>query len=368
MLKTGTTDAIVLCNHGDDLSEQAFSGCDRVTRVVVRDSEKTQRLYASTIGRGMLTMRTSLPFEYTSVPESECAHVLKREFDLSDYDLVWISGAGVANWFGSEAGTTTVLDGDDFSYIRNWHLLRSSEWYGAKIWNYIDVAKLWWRERRLDRQFDFVVRCSEEDRLRHPGENIVVIPNGTEIPDSITRAPEKRLLFIGDVGYEPNTQGLNWFIEKIWPLVLQQVPDACVDIVGRNEHHLALRADGINTHGYVEDLEPFFHSAACSIVPLRAGGGTRLKVLESLAYEVPVVSTEIGAFGVDLGTEHGLDLSNSDSGFADCCATLLTNPELGQTRAENGRAFVRDHYDWASIENAVSSLIERAIREKKNIM
>lgn len=255
-----------------------------------------------------------------------------------------------------------MLDADDFGYVRDWQLLRHSPWYGAKVWNYVDVLKLWWHERRLHKLYSAVVRCSDEDRLRHPADNVVVIPNGTRIPPATNRSPDQRILFVGDIGYEPNRQGLEWFLLEVWPKIRSRVPAAALDIVGRKPPPDIVAANGkhgVCVHGFVEDLAKVYAQAACSVVPLLAGGGTRLKILESLAHETPVVATTLGAFGIPADASHGLVRADHPDTFADHCVACLSQPQLHTAPAAAGRQLVRDQYDWESIRRRVAELALR---------
>jgi glycosyltransferase involved in cell wall biosynthesis len=366
LLQAGRTDVVVFRPEGRGIAKESFAGCGRIIQVKKSHlffSEWHQRRYESTLGRGMLTLGNTLPFEYQGETRGELRAQLRREVDFESYDLVWFATARTAVPIGRIDARAKVLDGDDFGYVREWLLLRSSPWYGAKVWNYLDIAKLWWWERSFLRRFSFVVRCSQEDRDRHPAVNVVVIPNGTIIPQTVSRMSQRRVLFVGDLGYAPNFQGIEWFLERVWPLIQQRVPDAVFDIVGKNSSPAIQQTHGklgVVVHGFVEDLASLYRTASLSIVPLLAGGGTRLKILESLANMVPVVSTNVGAFGIDANVQHGLHRADNPNRFATYCAAVLLETELSQSRASAGREFVRSKYDWGIIQQQVADLVHRA--------
>jgi glycosyltransferase involved in cell wall biosynthesis len=359
----GEVDALVLgpARHERD---GAFDGCGRVIDVEISGSERQRRRYGSTFGRGLLVLGSSLPLEYQPFASAgtALAGVLQGQIDLPSYDLVWLAGAHVGLPLARFGPRTTILDGGDFSYVRDAMLLRQSPWYGAKIWNHLDVVKLWWLERGLARRFDVVVRCSDDDRMRHPAPNVAVIPNGTTMPTTIAHDRRRRVLFVGDLGYAPNTDGVEWFLTAVWPLVRQQVPDAALDIVGRKAPPriaIANGRDGVEIHGFLPDLEPVYRTASVSVVPLRAGSGTRLKILESLAREVPVVSTRVGAFGIAAGREHGVERADTPTAFAEACVKELLDAAPEVSRLSAGREFVRAKYDWAVIRQQVAELATR---------
>jgi len=367
LLQAGETDAIVFRSDGRPIAKKSFAGCARTLEIKGCQfgvNERGQRLYDSTLGRGVLTLGSALPFEYQGDAYSQIRAQLHDSIDFSIYDVVWFATLRAVAPIGVADAPVSILDGDDFGYVREWLLLRSSPWYGAKIWNYLDVAKLWWLERNLARRFSFVVRCSQADRDRHPALNVVVIPNGTLVPAKITRKAQRRVLFVGYLSYAPNFHGLEWFLNFVWPLIQRHVPDALLDIVGKNPPAFVRQAhgkSGIVVHGYVNDLSSLYQSAALSVVPLHAGSGTRLKILESVANGVPVVSTELGALGIDARERHGLYRADTPGAFANHCVTLLLTTERDRLRESAGRHFVRSNYDWRLIQRQVMDLVNRAV-------
>jgi glycosyltransferase involved in cell wall biosynthesis len=366
LLKAGQTDVLVF-RRGDTaaLAQESYVGCERIFELDAKHLQpgaRRQRLYASTLGRGILALTSVLPFEYQGQAFAALRSQTRKQIDSNHYDLVWFATARTAIPIGRIESSPTILDGDDFSYIREWHLLRAAPWYGAKIWNYLDVIKLWYWERGYAQRFTRVLRCSQEDSDRHPSPNVTVLPNGTDVPQNVERAPQKRILFVGDLGYAPNQQGMEWFLEHVWPLVRQQVPDAALDIGGRKPSALIEQRHGkagVVVHGFVPQLAPLYRTAGLSIVPLHAGGGTRLKILESLAYEVPVVSTQLGAFGLEMDARHGVEHANSPADFAARCIEILQNLDQTRSRASAGRELVRLKYDWRVIQERVVQLVDQ---------
>src|SRR4029079_16816752 len=138
------------------------------------------------------------------------------------------------------------------------------------------------------------------------------------------------------LGYAPNEMGVEWFVSKVWPAIHHEIPAAALDIVG-GDPSPALREHGgkkgVSVHGFIADLSPWWRRAAVSVVPLLAGAGTRLKIPESLAYEVPVVTTRIGAFGLEFGGGEGVLQVDDPRQFAARCCDLLRAPHDGTVAA-----------------------------------
>jgi sugar transferase (PEP-CTERM/EpsH1 system associated) len=196
------------------------------------------------------------------------------------------------------------------------------------------------------------------------GVPVHVVPNGVdtcEIQPRPQRAASRRLLFVGTMGYAPNADAACWFCEDVLPRLRQGFPTIAVDIVGRGPTP-AVRAlantSGVRVTGGVDDLAPFYDEAAVVIVPLRAGGGTRLKILEAMAWGRAVVSTRAGCEGLDvIGGEHLL-IADDPETFAACVATLLEDVSTRESIAARARAFVEAHHAWDDIAGRLMSHIE----------
>jgi glycosyltransferase involved in cell wall biosynthesis len=216
---------------------------------------------------------------------------------------------------------------------------------------------------------DLVTAVSERDaeRIRAwTGQpRVVVVPNGVDasafapLPGA-TVAPGE-LLFTGSLDWRPNQDAVVWMLEEVLPRIRARRADARFSVVGRRPPEWLVRkaaaAHGAAVHGSVPDVRPYVARAALSVVPLRIGGGSRLKILEALAMGRPVVSTTVGAEGLDLGD--GLVIADGAEGFAAAVLEALEDPAGSAERAERGRARVLERYEWSRI----APLQARAWRE-----
>jgi glycosyltransferase involved in cell wall biosynthesis len=359
VLAAGDADVVVLRRPGRVVHPEAYAG-GRVIHVAedVRLAPRDEARYASTLGRGWLTVSRAQPYEYLGGPARDLVAQLAAR---SAYDLVWFANTRAAVLFASRVHTPTVVDGDDFAYVRERQVLHAEPWYGAKVWNYVNVAKLRRVELSLHRRVSCVLRCSAADAARHPASRVAVVPNGTTVPASIERTPAGRLVFVGDLGYLPNRYGLEWFLAHVWPAVRAEVPDARLDVIGRHASDALQRRHGqagIAVHGFVDALAPCYRDASAGIVPVHAGSGTRLKILESLAHAVPVVSTSLGAFGLDISADAGLTIADAPDAFARACVCTIRH-QADVEPAMRGRAVVAARYDWTAIEQVVAGIAQR---------
>lgn len=208
-------------------------------------------------------------------------------------------------------------------------------------------------------RFDKVIVVSEADRQRLlsmcPSADAAVIPNGV---DTIAYRPYPRaqrkanLLLVGSMDYEPNVDAAFYFHKKIFPLIKERAPQTTLTIVGKNPPAplLALERDkGVRVQANLPEIASCYREAMVSVVALRSGGGTRLKILEAMAFGTPVVSTPIGCEGLDVRNGEHLLVTDEPERFAEHCVTLLTDGTTWQRLARNARALAEAKYDWEPI-------------------
>ena len=220
-------------------------------------------------------------------------------------------------------------------------------------------------EKSLYKHVDLALLCSPDDetkihRLNKLKLKTLVVPNGTSIPAILPAAKvPNSLLFVGSLDYFPNTDGLTWFYENIWPKLLSRIPDTTLVVVGRgNVSNLGfMQHPQIKIIGRVENVSEFYFNAQISIVPLLDGSGTRLKIPEAMAHAVPVVSTSKGAEGN--AYTHGINIMLADNpdDFANAIATLFTSEALHNNIKMNALSWVKENLDWETIgSNLVQEL------------
>ena len=168
------------------------------------------------------------------------------------------------------------------------------------------------------------------------------------------------LVFLGSMDWMPNIDGMQWFTDEIWPLIRSKRPATTLAIVGRKPTPAMLalgEKPGIKVTGTVPDVRPWLHGSKLSIVPLRIGGGTRLKIYESMAARVPVISTAVGAEGLDYRDGETIRIADSPALFADRCLDLLDDIPSMNRMAGAAWDLVANHYSW----QAVTAQFERCL-------
>ena len=218
-------------------------------------------------------------------------------------------------------------------------------------------------ERVLFSRLDGVVPLTEVDSqrvsLEAPSARTYTMPAGCELQepvrlrDRITDDP--RLCFVGLLDWIANRDGILWFVEHVWPEIRRRWPRARLDVIGRSTTPMRQlsQVEGVVYHGFVERLESVLSMADCAVVPLRIGGGMRIKILDFLSRGIPTISTSVGAEGIPSrwAGQEVLKIANSPVEFADAIGTLCEPGNLRAELAEQGRKFIAAEYDWAVLMN-----------------
>ena len=227
-------------------------------------------------------------------------------------------------------------------------------------------------EKEMCRRFDSVIAVSAEDReqMKHEygAEAVFDVPTGVDTeffrPSGTVKAKPHSMVFTGSMDWLPNEDAIRYFVREIMPLIKKQVADATLTVVGRNPPpalvDLSKEDPSLIITGRVDDVRPYMESAAAYIVPLRIGGGTRLKIFEAMAMEKPVVSTTIGAEGLPLTDGVELLLADEPAAFADAVIKLFKDSRYAQQLGERAATVVRENHGWRQVTEDFVSLCTQA--------
>ena len=227
-----------------------------------------------------------------------------------------------------------------------------------------------WRFRRHDTRwfssYAALIAMSDADAasIRDVTSTAVeVVPNGVA-SDALVAQPASQepatLLFTGTLSHPPNADGIRWFAESIWPAIRRRQPDAQLLVVGRDPPRSLLDLggrDGIDVVGPVPEMAPYFGRATAVVVPLRSGGGTRLKILEAMACRRAVVSTSVGCEGLEVADGRDLLVADGEAAFEARTLSLLADPALRERLAEAGRELVERRYDWRTLGDELERVL-----------
>jgi glycosyltransferase involved in cell wall biosynthesis len=239
----------------------------------------------------------------------------------------------------------------------------------SKISYTIEARKMAAYERRTLRRFQHVIAVSENDRNAMlslaPGCAITVVPTGVDTEEyqpapSVSGNPPI-VIFTGSMDWEPNIDAMEYFCGEIWPAVLSEFPEARFQIVGRNPHARVRRlaSASVEVTGTVPSITDYLRAATVVIVPLRIGGGTRLKIFEAMAMAKAMVSTSMGAEGLEVTDGRDLILADNAEQFGSAILQLLRDSEL-RRKYEQAAAALAAPYDWSHISRRFADVLQEA--------
>ena len=201
----------------------------------------------------------------------------------------------------------------------------------------------------------------------HGISNVDVVPTGVDAayfakPSTITREAGSGLVFCGSMDWRPNVDGILWFVREVLPIIQRQQPSCTLTIVGRKPEpairQLAAKNSLIRVTSTVDDVRPYLWAGRVSIVPLHSGSGTRLKIYESMASEVPVVSTTVGAEGLEVMSPHNIRIADTAESFAEACLVLLENDAEHKRQARAAEQLVRERFSWRQAADRFDEILQ----------
>lgn len=297
---------------------------------------------------------------------------LKTWFDCRTIDVAVCDFLDAAVNFPSHLAIPTVLFQHNVeSEIWRRHALTKQNPAGRILYR-VESTKMLSYEQSMVRKFHHVIAVSEHDR-RLMGEwtdsaRITVVPTGVDLlqyrPVPSSRASEPLVLFVGAMDWEPNVDAVEYFCREIWPSIQAQVPSARFRIVGRNPVRRVWRlaSSAVEITGAVPSVVDHLRESTVVVVPLRVGGGTRLKIYEAMAAGKAVVSTSVGAEGLDVHHDQDIRLADDPGAFAGSVTMLLQDGDL-RRRYERAGAALAAKYDWSAIGDKFGQVLETLVGE-----
>lgn len=347
-------DITYLCNvqahEGNALSAMEALGLRVVAIPWYETPRHTLRFYGD-LARNLFSM---YPFnvnkDYDPRLRARAAELLHGQpFDLLICDFVQMA----RNVLGLKAPAKLLFQHNVEAQIFQRHAEQDSGW--LRRWYMGHQARKMRRfESAAGQYFDGVIAVSQADKDRfladYGWQHVQVIDTAVDT-DYFQPVPQPseahRVVFVGSLDWLPNADGIRFFVDRIWPRILEQVPQAHFQVVGRNPAPALLRLQqrpGVEIVGTVPDVRPYLAQAAVVVVPLLVGGGTRMKIFEAMAMRRAVVSTPLGAEGLPVRHAEHILLADTPQQFAEQVLRLLTQPELRQQLAERAYQYVTQNF------------------------
>lgn len=306
----------------------------------------------------------------------ELAKALREELAADDYDLVICDFLqSTLNFKGINGVPMLLFQHNVEAQITQRHVLETKNPLAKLFWS-LQHWKMHRHEKAMCCHFGTTIAVSDSDKAImenwYGADNVETIPTGvdTELFSPDESVEERRqLVFTGSMDWLPNEDAMKFFLESIFPKVKAKLPDTSLVIVGRRPSAAIKRLindrEDIELTGWVEDTRPYIASSAVYIVPIRIGGGTRMKIYEAMAMGKALVSTTVGAEGLPL--THGEHFYRSDDvdDFAAHIVSLLENPEQRAKLGKNARSYVFENFRWEKVADCFLSICEQAALDCK---
>lgn len=300
----------------------------------------------------------------------EMQTTLDRLLAADDYDLVQAEFCMMGSYqFDTDA--LKLLDAHNVEHdIYRRMALHAGSWLRRLHYDH-EYQRLIHEELITCRKQDAIFVTSARDKelldAHVPGVPKFIVPNGVDtsyfMPSDQPHEPFS-IVFTGMMGYVPNYDGMLYFLDAIFPLIQKEIPQIKLYIVGgRPPRELVARAtDNVVVTGYVDDVRPYVWKSTVYVVPLRIGGGTRLKILEAMAMRKPIVTTSVGCEGIDVRDRETVLVADDPQHFAQSVVELLRNEELRHRLVHNGHELALAQYEWSVIGNHAELMYQRIMQ------
>lgn len=368
--------AVMLVDDEFDIEE-----CRRAMQAYCRDVVLVQNPYGRDgVAKRLLQLRSlvsrrSFDRLRVTVPALQQAldRVLRaRRFDIVNLEFPYLGHCDLRQAPPGAKPPSLVVDSHEIAY----DLARQFAGAGASVGRRLYAGANWRKLRREElgiyREADGVYLCSAEDEQRLLGQipeaGTVVIPNAADVdfyqPRPADPAPDGRtVVYFGLLSTVPNIDAVIHFVQQIWPRIAMANPDARCKIIGGRPPPalLALAGPRVELTGFVPDLRPHLAAAAAVVVPLRLGGGTRLKIVEAMAMGKAIVSTTLGAEGIEAVPGRDILIEDQPVAFADAVNRLLAEPGLAERIGQSARRLAVDRYAWSAAAQALEGFYRRIL-------
>jgi glycosyltransferase involved in cell wall biosynthesis len=324
-----------------------------------------------------VNLTSDLPYAIKKYQSDEMRRQIARRHADQTFDVVVCDFLAPAVNVPRDLDCATVLfqhNVEAMIWKRHYEVQTSA---ARKAYLYRQWRKMFDFERATCPRFDCVVAVSREDREQmerdYHVKNVYDVPTGVDTaffrPNSDVARKPHNLVFTGSMDWLPNEDAIRYFTEQIMLRIKQSVPGVTLTVVGRDPYpglvELSKRDASVIVTGRVEDVRPYMDEAAVYIVPLRIGGGTRLKIYEAMAMEKAIVSTSIGAEGLPVGDGTEIVLADDPESFAGAVVKLLQDPALAKEIGQRAATRVRKEFGWDTVAQSFAAICERAISHKE---
>jgi polysaccharide biosynthesis protein PslH len=295
-----------------------------------------------------------------------------KRFDVVNVEFPYFGHYELRQAPPGERRPSLIVDSHEIAYDLGRQFASVGGSLGRRLYARANWRKLRREELGAYREADGVCVCSVADERRlldeAPGTRTAVIPNAADVeyykPRPTDPLPDGRtVVYFGLLSTVPNIDGVIHFVQDIWPRIVGAVPGARCKIIGGRPPPslLALAGPQVELTGFVPDLRPHLAAAAAVVVPLRLGGGTRLKIVEAMAMGKAIVSTSLGAEGIEAVPGRDIFIEDEPARFADAVCRLLVEPGLAALICQSARRLAVERYAWSGAARALEDFYRQIL-------
>jgi polysaccharide biosynthesis protein PslH len=356
--------------HPDEVAQTAALKdlCERIVTCVLPDSAQ------AVLRRIALGALHRIPLIQSFHYDDNLARKVRELTSQHEYDIIQLEFPFLAPYLTAispRSRAKKILSMHNIESIRLERELhyseRNSRWLAIQ-WDRLFFAS--W-ERQAIQQFDGITTVSDLERAwiqQHaPTVPVEVVPNGvdtTYFAPAHTLNASPAVFFTGLMNHPPNVDAAVWFCHEILPRLHRKYPNLAFRIVGRKPHPKVIalgERHGVHVTGEVTDIRPYLAAGSALVVPLRSGGGTRLKILQAMAMERPVISTSLGAEGLEVDPDVNILIADDPARFARQILWLISEPQAADSLGKAGRRLVEEKYDWHMCLRGLESLYDKVL-------
>lgn len=366
---------LTLAEPGDDTPahRQALQFLDDLITVPIAQQRWSQ---AWRLLRNAHRRLSGVPAEVLVKYSAAMAHTLQRLITTRQFDIVQFEYLQTAQYLApvAEAGLPTVLVAHDICTVTQQRRAKTERGIAGWLWSH-EASAMQAYEHAIWPQVSRIVAVSEVDaqyiRSHLSTVPVQVVPNGVDTtyatPHPESGTPE--IVFVGWMRHAPNRDALTWLLNEIWPRICASHPDVRLKVIGKAMPcHLAkqlARSPRVDYLGYLEDVREAVGRAWVSVVPLRVGSGSRLKILESMALGTPVVTTTVGCEGIDAKPGGHAVFADDATAFSAAVLKLLADADQRHALAARARDLVVAQYDWDALGRGAAAALTETLTARQ---
>jgi len=317
----------------------------------------------------LISALTPYPFLVAIYLSKSVKNAIRREL-ASNYDLIHAETFYVMPNLPKPTNIPTLLVEQTIEYMVYQRFVEDFKFFLLKPLLYFDVLKIKLWEKYFWQKATRLVAMSQSDKQimekSVKDRKVDVVANGVDVEhfteSRIAKAVNQTILFVGNFKWLPNKDAAKFLVTDIWPKIHQQVPRAKLWIVGRNPTSEILdlsNQKNVTVSGEVDDIREAFQKSSVLLAPIRNGRGTKYKVLEAMASQVPVVTTKLGIEGIAAINQSSVLIAETADGLADKTIQVLTDKNLAEKLAANGKKLVYNQYNWQAISKELDQIYQQ---------